>query len=67
MGHKCLFKVDPWEFATIQSLKEFISLELTHCQSSDIRIYGRTGQEIFDIEDMLESNILFFTTEGNPY
>lgn len=66
MEQKCLFKVDPWEFPTVQALKEFIALELSLSKYTDIRVYGKTGQEVIDDEDLVNANILFFTAEGTP-
>jgi len=62
MELKPILKLNSWEYHTVPALKKFIALELN--LSKDIRLYGKTGQEVIDDEDLINARILFFTIEG---
>lgn len=61
---KRVFKVDPDEFCTIKDIQEYIISELSLDRNTSIRIRNETGQEIFDNDDLITAQILFFTIES---
>ena len=45
----------------MDSVKEYIISKLGVERDTEIRMYGETGQELIDDEDLPESSVLFYT------